>query len=52
MLRLSELHVHQGVSENIKDTLKEEQLLHPATSGLMSYIVCPRFGISMEMTPA
>ena len=37
MLRLSELH--QGVSENIKDTLKEEQLLHPATSGLMSYVL-------------
>ena len=37
MLRLSELH--QGVSENIKDTLKEEQLLHPATSALMSYVL-------------
>ena len=37
MLRLSELH--QGVSENIKDTIKEEQLLHPATSALMSYVL-------------
>lgn len=47
MLKLSELH--SGVSEDLKDTLKDEELCHPAASALKNYVL---IGASREEMPA